>query len=481
MPEGVFDGWLGDFIKATSAATETPPELAAAFSMAVLARALQKKIEVHPEPGWVEPVNLYFAPILPSASRKTPVMKRCIAPLIETEKELRLSAESQIARLQAERKARESQIKHLQDQAAKRAGGPDEDIISQICDLQANLPDVPASPRLFVQDITPEHLGTEMMRQGESLALFSDEGGIFETLGGRYNRGVPNLDLILQAHSGSSVRVDRGGRAAVILNEPALTVAVSPQPDVAIGLASQPGFAGRGLLARFLFAWPEDTIGTRTLTPCPTPPEVTQAYTRALKGLLELAVPENPRRLEFAPEAYGIWKSFHHSLERMSAPGGKFSTNSGKAMAGKMAGICARIAALLHVVRVGLAAASQIGVTETAQAIQLGEFHLEHGLYVLGQMGADPSLQIAQRLWQEIEAIGKTVVTEREVWMPTRNTVGFKRMADVEPGFQRLIDCGWIVEIQPSIRRGRPSTVYQVNPAMNSVMSFAHNAHPSRN
>jgi len=55
-----------------------------------------------------------------------------------------------------------------------------------------------------------------MADNDEKMSVLSDEGGIFDILAGRYNGGIPNLDLFLQSHSGSSVRVDRGSSAITV-------------------------------------------------------------------------------------------------------------------------------------------------------------------------------------------------------------------------------------------------------------------------
>jgi uncharacterized protein DUF3987 len=67
-----------------------------------------------------------------------------------------------------------------------------------------------------------------MADNSERMAIINDEAGIFATSAGRYNQGVANLDLPLRAHSGSPVRVDRGSRPPVLMQRPALTMALTP-------------------------------------------------------------------------------------------------------------------------------------------------------------------------------------------------------------------------------------------------------------
>ena len=72
------------------------------------------------------------------------------------------------------------------------------------------MPVIPHLPQLWTSDVTPERLGTILADNDERMAWLSSEGGIFEMLGGRYSKGIPNLDLVLKAHIGDSERVDRG-------------------------------------------------------------------------------------------------------------------------------------------------------------------------------------------------------------------------------------------------------------------------------
>jgi len=104
-----------------------------------------------------------------------------------------------------------------------------------------------------------------LSKHNACLAWLSSEGGLFDTLAGRYSKGVPNLDLFLKAHAGESDRVDRLSRESVSIQCARLTIGLSPQPDVLSGLVDQPGFMGRGLFARFLYLLPASNVGYRTL------------------------------------------------------------------------------------------------------------------------------------------------------------------------------------------------------------------------
>lgn len=84
--------------------------------------------------------------------------------------------------------------------------------------------DMPAEiypPKLFTGDTTAETLQMLMVKQGERMAVLTDEAGIFLVMAGLYSGGNASLDVFLQGHAGSPVRVDRADREAYTSQQPA--------------------------------------------------------------------------------------------------------------------------------------------------------------------------------------------------------------------------------------------------------------------
>ena len=66
--------------------------------------------------------------------------------------------------------------------------------------------------RIAVDDITSESLVIELS-ENDSLLMISDEAGLLSNFNGKYNGGIPNLDLLLKAWNGEKYicnRVIRG-------------------------------------------------------------------------------------------------------------------------------------------------------------------------------------------------------------------------------------------------------------------------------
>jgi hypothetical protein len=198
LPADLLPGFLGDMAAATARATETPLELAALLGLAVVAASVARKVIVCPEPGYIEPVNIYTAVAMESGNRKTAVLKSMTRPFMDWEISEAHRVKPEISRAASERKTQEARIEELRRKAAKTPNNTD--LIAQVAEMELSLPHVPNAQRLWTQDVTPERLGALMAEQNERIALFSDEGGIFDVLAGRYSKGIPNLDLFLQAH-----------------------------------------------------------------------------------------------------------------------------------------------------------------------------------------------------------------------------------------------------------------------------------------
>jgi hypothetical protein len=456
-------GWLGDMAAAVAENTETPLELAGLLSLSIGSSCFAGKIRIQTEPGYLEPLNLYVCVAMESGNRKTGTLTPLLKPLVDWESEEKLRLEPERARLQSERHTLELRIAKLQKEAAN-SNAP-ATFFAKIHELEADLPDVPSPPRLFVDDCTPEALAQRMEENGERMGVFSDEGGIFDILAGRYSRGVPNLDLFLKGHSGSPVRVDRANkeRPPIMLNNPCLSVGISPQPVVLEGLAQNPIFRGRGLLARFLYALPESPLGYRSLVFRPISPEVEARYTSGLRWLISFR-PETPLILELDEHAYREWKEFQLALEPQFRQGGLLEGMAD--WGGKLAGAAARFAGIRHVIEhTGGKICTPVGLTTMRPALDLAAALIPNARAVFSLMTSDPAVKKATKLVDWIVRSAKTSFDERECFRSHQRM--FERMDALRPILSLLEQRCYIRLARQESTGGRPaSTVIEVNPAV---------------
>jgi hypothetical protein len=459
--------WLCDMIDATSRATETPVELALTLSLGVIAASVQRKYITSPEPGYIEQTNLWMIPALESGNRKTAVLKELTAPLLGFERSYQSENAHKIAESEAARRLAEERVKSLRQKAARAKSGEFENLKRQLLEAERDIPPVLRHLRVWTQDVTPEQLGPLMSDQGEKIAILSDEGGFFDILAGRYSNGVPNLDLILQSYSGSPHRVDRSSRAPVFLNRPALTLVLSPQPSVLKGLATAPGFRGRGLLARPLYALPESTLGFRTLVPQSIPENVQHQYWRSIEALLKLPprIDENPHAIHFSQEAYAEWKLFQKEVEEKMRYGGPLEHV--RDWASKLPGNTARIAAVLHCAHYAESSPESypLSVETMDAALSLGCIFEPHALAVFSLMAVDPSMEGAQKVWGWIEEGRHKSFSRRDCFQALRGS--FHNVESLQPALSVLVERSYIFPLASEKQVGRPSAKYRVNRRFN--------------
>ncbi len=466
-PDKVFPDAVQDFVTALSESTETPPELAAMMALSAISATAQGKFRVRVKPDYFEPVNLWTLCALPPGSRKTAVQNAATAPLSTWERWQKEIIEPEIKKAKADHATITEQINQLRKLAGKAKGSDFDSLKKEISELETELPEIPKVPQVWAQDVTPENLGTIMGENAERMAVLSDESGIFDILAGRYSGGIPNLDLFLQGHAGSPVRVNRGTRPPIFMQNPALTLGLSTQPEVLRGLTTNPSFRGRGLLGRFLYALPPSNLGYRTLDARPMQDEVKAQYERILTAILNDDGSRDqdgnpcPHILKISPDAATAWQAFAHRIEAGMREGGTYAHITD--WAGKLPGAVARIAALLHIARHALsdAAKVEISIEDMSAALRMAEALSAHALAVFDLMGADPALDGARVVLRWIEREGKEEFTFRDCHYAHKTR--YKRAAEIEPAIEVLMERHFIRARVEKVAH-RPSRIYEVNP-----------------
>jgi len=456
--------WAGEFARALAASTETPPELAGGLVLASCAVAAARRLRIEIRPGWEEPANLWVCVALPSGNRKSAVLTAATAPLLEWERGKAASMRDEILCLKSARETKEACVKDRRARAARAKDSNEAEALArETAELELALSEVPIEPRLWTSDATPERLGSLLAEHSECLGWLSSEGGIFELIGGRYSKGVANLDLMLKTHAGDTERVDRGSRPPVFLACPRLTIGLSPQPSVLAGLASRPEFRGRGLLARFLYLIPSSNLGFRKGETVPVPETTRAAYFAGLHAMLDWPATTDergnagPHVLHFTEAAAAEIRAFAGAVETSMRPGGVFA--DAQDWASKAPGAAARIAAVLH----GAIYAHDrpwrhpIEKQTTVDALEIMAVVATHSRQALANMGADESITAAQRVWGWITRQRQAAFTLRDAYRGLHSP--FPRVAQLRAALTVLEERGYVRVNEP--RRdgpGRPAS-----------------------
>jgi replicative DNA helicase len=292
-------------------------------------------------------------------------------------------------------------------------------------------------------------------------------------MAGRYNQHAgPNLGVYLKGHAGDLLKVDRRGRPPEYVQRPCLTIGLTVQPEVLQGLASRPGFRGRGLLARFLYSLPASLVGRRQPGAPPAAEPIADRYTLELQALaasLTRPTGDDPNVLSLDLQAGELLLAFERDLEPRLAPGsGDLAYLAG--WAAKLAGATCRLAALLHLaghLRDGWA--QPIGADIFAGAIRLADYLIDHARAVFDLMGADPRVEDARWLLDWVSRTGCTQFSRRDAHTSAPRG-RFPKATDLEPALRLLEEHGYLRRVDPEPSRdphgrGRPASPrFLVNP-----------------
>ncbi|MEA4955884.1 MAG: YfjI family protein [Pseudoflavonifractor sp.] len=462
FPTECLPGVVSSFVECLAESTQTPEEMAGILSLGVLATAFQSKYEVEITPDWREPLCLYPVAVAPPGERKSAVISALTKPIYEYEAERREAEAVEIAQNQTERALLERALQAAQTQATKKKGNFDagrEEALSlsaQLAEFQDKHPF-----RLLVDDTTPEKLVDIMDTQDGCITVASAEGGVFDSMAGRYDKGA-NFDIYLKGHAGDPITVDRIGRKPNHIKSPRLTMLLTIQPEVLSGLMNNPTMRGRGLCGRFLYVMCKSKVGRRDVSPPAIPLSVKAEYRLFVRRIL---ADPGSGIIRLSPEADEIRKQYQDYIEKKLGNEWEFMRDWG----GKLVGAMVRIAALMH------AAQAQEDPTEIpispdvmAGAASVAEFLSAHAVAAYQVMGADEQYADAKYLWHRIESTGQNEITKRDLYQLSKGK--FKTVEELDPVVSMLSEMGYIREIEQKTG-GRPSKKLIVNPATKSPKS----------
>jgi hypothetical protein len=482
---------FASFISGLAEFTQTPEALAAMLILGVCGAALAKKFRVVARPGWTEPTNLYIVVALPPGNRKSAVFADVFSPVKELERQ---EAERMVPRIAEKASAKRTLEQRLSNTEKEAARAKDAGERAKLADDAKQLArelaqcEVPAPPQFIADDVTVEKLGKLMAEHDERMLIASTEGTIFEIAKGRYSES-PNFDILLKGHAGDRTRSDRLCRGSDDLEQPAISLATTTQPDAIAGLMGQATMRGRGFLARLLYALPRSLVGNRRIRTEAVTAEVMNNYREKILSLWRIhgAVTEKGKPiahfLRFSLEADKALEEFECSIEPQLGEGGDLEYLAD--WASKLAGAVVRIAGILHAmegvdtVRATFDAETgnwpgppslfgPIGAKTVEAAVCIAEdFLIPHAKAAFGLMGADTNPENAKRLLNWMTKGNRKTFTRRDAQRAIPNRI--RKAEDLEPILGLLLAHGYI-RAQSTANGGKPgrkaSPAYDVNPAV---------------
>jgi hypothetical protein len=461
-------------------ATQTDPAMAGTSALSVLSTCAGGHAQIAIRDGWREPLCLYTSTIASPGERKSAVQASMVRPLHEAEAEMGIAGE--LARLEQQdaldlAKKKVDLLNKDAVNAAAKAANPnatdkDKKDAEQIAQAAPGAKkamreiEVPAVPRLLADDITPEATATLLADHGGRIAVISAEGGIFDTLAGRYARTV-NIDVFLKGHSGDPIRVDRQGRPSQHIPSPALTMGLMVQPRIIETMASNRDFVGRGLLARFLYAQPASKVGSRKIAAQPVTRATEHDYISVVKKLASdmAGWAGDPALLMLHPLAEVEVRRIEELVEPTLVGEGASSTLT--EWGSKFVGAVVRIAGLLHLAEHGEAGHSvPVDAATVRAAERIGSYFKAVAVNVFAWM-ADPDVADAVYLLERAVSLNAEEVSERDVFRAASRS-RFPTKPHMMPALNRLVDHGYLIPLPQQVAKsvgGRPASLrYRIHP-----------------
>lgn len=448
---------LRAWVIATADATQTPPDLSGMLALAACAGAVARRVEIVAGRGWVEPINLYVACLLDPANRKSAVFSAAMRPLRLIEAELVIEATPEVARAAADRRIKEAELKTLERKAASGCGESRRDAGNLAAELSSE--PVAALPKLLVDDATAEAIEMQLASQGGRMVVAGCEGGLFDVMAGRYSSGVGNLDCFLKGHAGDDLRVDRVTRGSIMVPRCCLTLAYAVQPDVVRSMAEKPSFRGRGLIGRFMYSVPVSRLGLRAIDPEPVPVVIAERYEELIRRLAAVPSADEPWEIELSHDASARFHAWQAEVESWLGDGGRLFEL--RDWGGKLCGLTARLAAILHLVESEREDPwnEPVRLSVIESAIVLARWAVPHAEAVIRLMlGAGAGLDDAAYVLRWIRDRGLKEFSRRDAGQHGRSRFD-KEPERLKDALEVLADRGWIRRIADSAPdgAGRPS------------------------
>jgi hypothetical protein len=459
FPLDALPAMMREFVVALAAHTQTPPDMAAITALAAVSVVAANRAWINGGGGWIEPLILWVITALPPASRKSAVVASVTGPLYAIERRLRedharyhQGAEERLAVAMKRKdalitKASKLEAKHERDNLQAEL----DEVVKEIEDLA-----VAAPPRLLIDDFTPEALGIALHNNKGHVGVVSAEGGVFASISGRYQQGTPQLDLILKSYDGDPYRADRVGRDPVTIDRPAVVLGLAVQPHVLAETTKTPALRERGLMGRFTYCVPVDTVGTRSVDAPDMPRPLTEGWQRLLERIAKIPVcdDDNPLRvIKLDADALELHRGFRSVLEpRLHAETGDLAFLAD--WAGKLAGRVLRIAGLLHLAA-GNDPARPVTFDTMRGAAEIGEWALTHAAAVYGGWRTTEKDLGAARVLRWIKRTRKPEFTVRDAWQALKRQTWCECSDHIKDALVILAEAGWITSVERVMSDGK--------------------------
>ncbi|HYF56582.1 MAG TPA: DUF3987 domain-containing protein, partial [Salinarimonas sp.] len=413
---------------------------------------------------WSEPPLLWCGLVGSPSSGKSPAMDASVDLIRHAEDQMGAGFEAVMAEYESKRVAAEVR-RELWERAVEAAIKAGESPPPMTEDAEA--PALPVQPRIRVTDATLEKLGLLAAGLPRGLLLVRDELAGWLGAFDRYGGAGADRAFSLEMYGGRAYAVDRVKHAEPIrIRHLSVGVLGSIQPDRLAGIIDGPE---DGLVARFLWCWPEaipDFALART-------PIEDAAAREAFSRLITLALdtdefdhPE-PRRVRLSAAAENALEEFAREMARRAHAAEGIHAG----VLGKARGHALRLATVLEILWWAAVPNGSEPTNISEQALIAACALMDaYFLPMAERVFGDASLPVAERramlLARHLNRAGVSAFNTRDL----RRQIGgaLREAAAMQGACTTLVEAGLIRPqfTRAGDHRGRTAQNYEVNPSL---------------
>jgi putative DNA primase/helicase len=422
----------------------------------------KRKVKPYAITDWTEPCILWTGLVGDPSSGKSPALDRTTVALRLREKDHAEAHQDRVnewrgdcERAKAEFGAYQAQVKEAVKEKTPNPKLPD----------AAVEPKEPQRRRLLVQDSTPEMLAQILSGNPSGTRHLRDELSGWLTSFDRYTPG--GRDFWIEAYGGRPFVIDRKGSPEptfVPFNGVSVTGGIQPEKlaDALLGR----GKPDDGLVARFLWAWPDRRPYQRP-TRCGDPAALSAVYGRldALDWGVGPDCSQVPIVLPLDPDAEDLFSEF----ERENSEANEDSGGLFKSFCGKLPGTLARLALISELTRWAFEGGPEPRSISSraigAAADFIDGYAKPSALRVYGDAGLPPVERHAALLARYVRRHSLRRLNARDIYR-NANIPGLRDAEPTNEALSFLVEADWL---RPAGSRagsspGRQSADYIVNP-----------------
>lgn len=255
-----------------------------------------------------------------------------------------------------------------------------------------------------------------------------------------------------------TINVIRRTQQAVALDNPLITFGLMAQTEPFEKAMSNPQFSGRGLVHRFLYAFPESKTGKRTFVSTQVSDKAKHDYNNLIYKLLSIKPSSEIPVILCDKEAFNIFKNYHDSIEDNLKDGGTFEYM--REWANKQLGRALKIAGIFHLCE--HEPQEPLSGQTALNAVRAAMWAENQALKAFNEIGGNDEEKSAKYVLNRIKKSGSLELSKREI---LRLCQKYKSVDELEEPLNILEDFGYIRFIVSEQRsKGRPSEKYKINP-----------------